>query len=133
MNNLTRGCWDCARKHLGEAVTWFQEAELGHISHFWAGVGAMSHAERETLPLDRGAAAAIRAARHGCYKGVIPDVLTLIELLNERCGTPYGFEGCDGGCMIASGSPLRSQPDYGEREIVGRRARMIKLKKGGRK
>lgn len=136
MKNSTKGCWDCARKHLGEAIAWFQESQLGHPDHFWAGVGALSHAERETLPLSADAAGAIRKARHGCYSGEIPDVIRLIGIVNKACGTPYGSASCGCmGCGIGQGqgrgkenrlrriitrrgslSPLRNKPDYGERE-----------------
>jgi len=126
----TKGCWNCARKHLGEAVTWFQESEMGHPEHFWAGVGALSHAEREVLPLDQEAANAIRQARHGCYGGVLPDVMLFIRLVNDKCGSVFGVGvesdcgACKAACRLSyDGSPLRSQPDYGEREVVGRRSR----------
>jgi hypothetical protein len=83
-------CYDCVRKHLGQALVLLCEAEKGYPSHGWLAVGHMGEAEDEALRLDKSLTEAIRSERllymsylnseSETYSG---DLLELIQMVTD--------------------------------------------------
>jgi hypothetical protein len=57
------GCFDCVRKHIGQAEHCLTEAVLGYPRHFWWGIGHLAEAECESLRENRQVAREIRKVR----------------------------------------------------------------------
>ena len=84
-------CFDCVRKHIGQAHALLDETVQGYPRHFWWAVGHLSEAESESIRENRAVAREIRRARmdlmnhsvqflNGTYQGPSMD-----DLLGRVC------------------------------------------------
>lgn len=80
-------CYDCARKHLAQALVLMCEAEKGYPVHGWLAVGHMAEAEDEALRLGGSLSEAIRTERllyidflngGSAYSGNLLDLIQMI-------------------------------------------------------
>lgn len=51
---MRSGCYDCVRKHIGQAIVLMCEVEKGYHTHGWLAVGHLAEAEDESLRLPPG-------------------------------------------------------------------------------
>ena len=82
---MRHGCYDCARKHLGQASVLYDESILGYPEHRWLAIGHLAEAESEFLEIDPGMSAQIREHRVNLIDD--PDYavpfLSLIEIIGK--------------------------------------------------
>ena len=76
-------CFECAKKHLGQASALIIEAELGYPLHKWLAVGHLAEAEAELIKDHKDLAIIIRDARLKYIKGEQIDILDLLGALDD--------------------------------------------------
>jgi hypothetical protein len=83
---MRESCFDCVRKHLGQASVLLDEVHLGYPHHRWLCVGHLAEAESEILNVHPEFAAKIRACRLIVMKSHKSSHKACIEsLIREAC------------------------------------------------
>ena len=82
---MRESCFDCARKHIGQALVLLIEAKLGYPEYKWLAIGHLAEAEAETVKDFFEVAVKIRGLRHEIMDNekYNVDLLALIREITE--------------------------------------------------